>query len=330
MKIAIIGGGWLGCHIASKLKETNHEVTLFEQTDLFSGASFYNSNRLHKGFHYSRNKLTRELCYNTFDLFLKDYPHLVDDINNNYYSVPKDTSLIDYGTFKTIFEHEQVSFTETHVEYLNNIEGTIIVDEKYINPVKAKKYFKDKLKDNIVIKNISGNDLSNLSVEYDYVINTTNNSIKNIKDAYFELSLALLYIKVDDKDFGSLTLVDGPLFSIYPYESNVYNVTDVEYTPLYTSSDLEDIIKYKNEFNNTLLDPIKDKIENKIKLYYKDFNSTFQYAGYFTSIKSKRKSVSADRSPIILKQGNIISCITGKIQGIYILEDYIKNEIISR
>ncbi len=330
MKIAVIGGGWLGCHITSKLKEANYEVTLFEQTDLFSGASFYNSNRLHKGFHYSRNKATRELCYSTFDLFLKDYPHLVETIPNNYYSVPKDTSLIDYGTFKTIFEHEQVSFTETHVEYLNNIEGTIVVDEKYINPVKAKKYFKNKLKDNIVIKNIDGNDLSNLSAEYDYVVNTTNNSIKNIKDAYFELSLALLYIKVDDKDFGSLTLVDGPLFSIYPYESNVYNVTDVEYTPLYTSNNLEDIIKYKSEFNNTLLDPIKDKIENKIKLYYKDFNSTFQYAGYFTSIKSKRNSVSADRSPVVLKQDNIISCITGKIQGIYILEDYIKNEIINR
>jgi hypothetical protein len=330
MKIAIIGGGWLGCHITSKLKEANYEVTLFEQTDLFSGASFYNSNRLHKGFHYSRNKATRELCYSTFDLFLKDYSHLVETIPNNYYSVPKDTSLIDYGTFKTIFEHEQVSFTETHVEYLNNIEGTIVVDEKYINPVKAKKYFKNKLKDNIIIKNIGGDDLSNLSAEYDYVINTTNNSIKNIKDAYFELSLALLYIKVDDKDFGSLTLVDGPLFSIYPYESNVYNVTDVEYTPLYTSNNLEDIIKYKSEFNNTLLDPIKDKIENKIKLYYKDFNSTFQYAGYFTSIKSKRNSVSADRSPVVLKQDNIISCITGKIQGIYILEDYIKNEIINR
>jgi hypothetical protein len=330
MKIAIIGGGWLGCHIAFKLKEANHEITLFEQTDLFSGTSFYNSNRLHRGFHYSRNKITRELCYNTFNLFLEDYLNLVEDIDNNYYSIPKNTSLIDYGTFKTIFEHEKVPFDEVQVPYLNNIEGTVVVDEKYINPVKAKKFFKNKLKDNIVIKNISSNDLSNLSAEYDYVINTTNNSIKNIKDAYFELSLALLYIKVDDKDFGSLTLVDGPLFSIYPYESNVYNVTDVEYTPLYTSENLEDIIKYKNEFNNTLLDPIKDKIEDKIKLYYKDFNSTFQYAGYFTSIKSKRNSVSADRSPVILKQGNIISCITGKIQGIYILEDYIKNEVINR
>jgi hypothetical protein len=330
MKIAIIGGGWLGCHIAFKLKEANHEITLFEQTDLFSGTSFYNSNRLHRGFHYSRNKITRELCYNTFNLFLEDYSNLVEDIDNNYYSIPKNTSLIDYGTFKTIFEHEKVPFNETQVPYLNNIEGTIVVNEKYINPVKAKKFFKNKLKDNIVIKNISKNDLSNLSAEYDYVINTTNNSIKNIKDAYFELSLALLYIKVDDKDFGSLTLVDGPLFSIYPYESNVYNVTDVEYTPLYTSSNLEDIIKYKNEFNNILLNPIKDKIEEKIKLYYKDFNSTFQYTGYFTSIKSKRNSVSADRSPVILKQGNIISCITGKIQGIYILEDYIKNEVINR
>ncbi len=196
-KIAIIGGGWLGCHIGSKLKKHNHDITLFEQSEIFAGSSFYNSNRLHKGFHYSRNKKTRELCYNTFDLFLKDYKELVEDITNNYYAVPVNNSLIDFGTFKTIFTHEKVPFIETNVNYLNNIEGCVIVDEKYINPIKAKAYFEHNLKNNTIIKTITQETLNNLSVEYDYVINTTNNALKNIGNCYFELSIVEIRTGID-------------------------------------------------------------------------------------------------------------------------------------
>jgi hypothetical protein len=330
MRIAIIGGGWLGCHIGAKLKKHNHEVTLFEQSDIFAGSSFYNSNRLHKGFHYSRNKKTRELCYSTFDLFLKDYKELVEDITNNHYAIPVDNSLVDFGTFKSIFSHEEVSFIETDVNYLTNIEGCVVVDEKYINPLKAKAYFKDKLEGSIVIKTVTEEEITKLSTEYDYVINTTNNTLKSIKDCYFELSLALVYDKVEGSEFGSLTMVDGPLFSIYPYQSSSYNVTDVEYTPLFTSNRLGDIEAYRNsQLNETFINSKKDKIESKITTYYKDFNKVFNYTGYYTAIKVKRKSASADRFPVIQREGNIISCFTGKIQGIYILENYIKNEIIN-
>jgi hypothetical protein len=330
MKIAIIGGGWLGCHIGLKLKELNHTITLFEKSEIFSGSSFYNSNRLHRGFHYSRNKKTRELCYNTFDLFLEDYKEIVEDVENNHYAIPIDNSLIDFGTFKTIFNYEKVPFTEIQSNYLTNIEGCVVVDEKYINPLKAKLYFSDKLSNNTIIKDITENDLEKLSIEYDYVINTTNNHLNVIKDCYFELSIALIYDKFPNSSFGSLTFVDGPLFSIYPYQFNSYNITDVEYTPLFVSNNIKDINKHRDNITQLDVNAIKDKIERKIKNYYTDFNSTFSYTGYYTAIKVKRKSVSADRYPVIQKEGNIISCFTGKIQGIYILEKYIKNEIINR
>ena len=32
MKIAIIGGGWVGCHLAYKLKE-KHDVILYEKNE---------------------------------------------------------------------------------------------------------------------------------------------------------------------------------------------------------------------------------------------------------------------------------------------------------
>jgi hypothetical protein len=329
MKISIIGGGWLGCHISSKLK-TNHDVTLFDKAGIFNGSSFYNQNRLHKGFHYSRNQKTRKLCYDTFDLFQYDYKHLVTDIPNNYYVVPLNKSLIDFGTFKTIFEYDKIPFKESNLCLLSNIEGSIIVDEKYINPIKSKNYFESNLKDVFVKKEIKIKDLDILSKENDLVINVTNNILHPIPNHYYELSLTLIYEKLVENEFGSITMVDGPLFSIYPYKHKKYTVTDVQYTPMYISENIEDVIKYKDTINFNMIKNIKSKIEEKILFYYGGFKTHFKYEGYYTSIKVKNHSESADRSPLIIKENNIISSVTGKIQGIYVLENYIKNEIINR
>lgn len=331
MRIAIIGGGWLGCHIASKLKQSKHTVTLFEQSEIFTGSSFYNQNRLHRGFHYSRNQKTRKLCYDTFNLFIDEYRALVEDIDNNYYSIPTDNSIIDYGTFKTIFQSEKVPFKECTVDYLVNIEGSILVEEKYINPVKAQTYFRNLLSDILVVRTITLQELQSISAEYDYVVNVTNNILRTISDCYYELSMTLVYNKLSSKSFGSITMVDGPLFSIYPYNNTQFTVTDVEYTPIFTSYDIAQIEQYRLvKLTSVEVNNLRQKIESKIGYYYKDFNKEFEYSHYYTSIKVKRISASADRYPIIKKDGNIISCVSGKIQGIYVLENYINNEIASR
>ena len=44
MKIAIIGAGWFGCHIANKLKQS-HQVSIFDGHGIFSKASMNNQNR---------------------------------------------------------------------------------------------------------------------------------------------------------------------------------------------------------------------------------------------------------------------------------------------
>lgn len=330
MNIAIIGAGWLGCHTAYKLKRAGHNITIFEKTDIFSSSSFFNQNRLHKGFHYSRNQKTRKLCYDTFELFIQDYPELIDNIDNNYYVIPTDKSLIDYGTFKSIFFHENIKFIESDLKCLRNIDGSIIVDEKYIDPIKSKNFFKAQLNDCLVLKEITKSDLNQLSNEYDYVIDVTNNMLQPIPNYYFELSLTLVYNKLIDAQFGSITMVDGPLFSIYPFRDTKYTVTDVEYTPLYTSTNISDITQYKNTINTTLINNIRYKIEEKIQYYYGGFKTHFNYDSYYTSLKVKRNSDSADRAPVILKNGNIITCVTGKIQGIYTLEKFIRDEIINR
>jgi hypothetical protein len=310
MRIAIIGGGWVGCHLANNLKK-NNQVVLYEKNEIFSGSSFFNQNRLHLGYHYSRSYNTRALCKDTFDKFYNQYSFLVEDVQKNIYSVPLNESLIDFNTYLKIFEdfntHDLIS-----INSLRNVEGSIVVEEKYINPVKSKKYFEESLNDVVIYREILETDISIIQKEYDLVINATNNNFFPItKDTFYENCIVLLYEKIGNPEFDALTLVDGKLMSIYPYDldKNLYSLTDVEFTPQ----------------GNLILEVIKDKMEGKVLNYYENFLNDFRYHSYVSSVKCKVKNLSDTRVPLISHNDNVIRCFTGKIQGIYLIEDYIKN-----
>jgi len=325
MNIAIIGGGWVGCHLAVKLKNT-HSVTLYEKNkNLFEETSYNNQNRLHIGFHYSRNSKTRNLCLNTFNRFLKDYSFLTKELSKNLYCIPQNESIIDYGTFKEIFNKYNIEEVSTD---LKNIEGCVNTDERFINFKNANSFFNQELKDLVINETVDELMLKKLQTEYDLVINCTNNHIhdKNNPNSFYELTITLIYEKINKTSFDALTLVDGKLFSIYPYQNNEYTVTDVEYTPIKKFKSVKKLNKFITEFNTDIIKEKRDLIESRIKKYYNDFTNDFTYKSYFLSTKSKIENLSDDRSPIISIDGNLINCFTGKIQGIYLIEDYLKEQ----
>lgn len=326
MKIAIIGGGWVGCHLAYKLKN-EHTVTIFEKNhSLFEETSYKNQNRLHLGFHYARNNKTRKLCLDTFDRFLSDYEFLTKELQHNLYCVTKNTSILDYETYIQIFK--EFDYTEIS-NGLKNVEGCINTKERYINFDDAKKFFNEKLSDLVVKRRVTPSRLSSIKKEYDLVINATNNEIKdhNNHSSFFELTIALIYENTKKSDFDALTMVDGSLFSIYPYLDNKFTVTDVEHTPIKKFKTISSLEKFRKNISDSLVEEKKREIEKKINKYYPSFNKNFKYDSYFLSIKSKIISESDERYPVISKDGNLINCFTGKIQGIYIIEDFIKKEI---
>lgn len=327
MRIAIIGGGWVGCHLARKLMKDN-DVTLFEKDELFKATSYKNQNRLHLGYHYARNFRTRKLCQSTFPQFMDEYKILTSEVENNLYCVASD-SLIDYYTFREIFNNPQHSYSQ--FPEFKHIEGIVKTEERYIDFELANLYFNKILKDIVVKKEITN--IKVLSKEYDLVINATNNHLNPTNNTFYELTLSLLYKKIQPTSFGALTLVDGDFFSIYPYKDKLYTVTDVEHTPLFTANSINELNSFKFDNLSKLLGGTlakkKQLIEWKVKHYYPEFLEYFTYNDYFISVKSKVKSNSANRYPVITQEDNIINCFTGKIQGIYIIENYI-NEIINR
>jgi len=320
LKIAVVGAGWVGCHLSKIFLDKGIDFDLFDKEGIFSSTSSKNQNRLHQGYHYARSKNTRVLCKSTFSQFKKEYGFLTTSINKNLYSVHKD-SILDLGTYKDIFLQEDLKYIESDIK-LNNCLGTLETQEELISFTKAKSYFTNLLSKFLKIQKIQ--DLEDLSKNYTYVINCTNNSIPspNIK-GFYELSLTLLYNKINPIEFGALTIVDGPFFSIFPYQDNLYTLTDVEHTPLLTNTFLSFDLNIKE-----IVDKKRKLMEQKTLLVYPTFLKNFKYHSFYVSTKSKTYNNFADRSPAIDVEKNIINIFTGKIQGIFKIEEFVLNHII--
>jgi len=103
MRIAIVGAGWYGCHIAKALLDVQADVTVFEKEDgIFRGASYNNQSRLHLGFHYPRCSYTRDESITSYNLFMGKYSGFTRHVTNNIYAIAEDKSLIDWMTYRDI------------------------------------------------------------------------------------------------------------------------------------------------------------------------------------------------------------------------------------
>jgi hypothetical protein len=221
---------------------------------------------------------------------------------------------------------DKIDFSNIELSEMLNIEGMIETAEMYIDYIKVKQYFKELLKDNLIYERVIDHRL--LTREYDLILNCTNNYIKNnTVDSYYELTITLVYQKIGITEFGALTLIDGNFFSIYPYTDDSYTVTDVQFTPLYRGDILQDVLNRADMLTDRKIHATRRHIEKKIQGIYPSFLQNFKYKSYFTAIKSKTYSTSADRYPIVTVDDKTINCFTGKIQGIYKITEEIKKYI---
>lgn len=327
MKICIIGGGWVGSHLAIKFRN-DHDVSIYEKNvKLFTETSFNNQNRLHLGYHYPRNYQTRQLCKNTFHLFLNEYGFLTKGVNKNLYCVDDKRSMLDFNTYLQIFS--DLDYTIEDHSFLNT-SGCINAKEKQIMFEKANHFFNQELNHFHIQENIKIKDLHLLAKDHNLVIDCTNNHLnkKNDFNNFYELTVSYLYDKKRKNSFDALTFMDGDFFSIFPYKGNTFTVTDVKRTPIKKFINHEEIMFYKEKIlENSFLEINRYEIEKNIINYYPEFNKDFEYKDYFLSTKSKTLSGSDNRYPVISYKDNIIKCFTGKIQGIYIIEEAVNKYI---
>lgn len=313
-RLAIIGGGWVGCHLAMAFRD-EMDVTLYEKNHtLISEASFINQNRLHYGYHYARNAATRRLCSTTFVRFIEDYGDLVHDVENNYYAVSEDESLLDAETISIIFGNGP--HTSLDPQAFNHTSLLLTTPEKRIDAIGASLYFQWCLEPLVKKERINPSNLQALKQDYDFVFDCTNNSLlEPLPSQYFEAVAMFIYRPKKPLPFGALTYIDGNLFSIYPYNDKCFSLSHVKHG-----------IMPDHSLDNA--DDARKTIEQHVERYWPDFTDSFDYLFPTLSVKAKTKDSSANRTPLMRQEDNLFSFFTGKIQGIYTIEQMAR-QIIS-
>lgn len=318
--IAIIGGGWVGCHLAREFSK-EHNITIYERNEqLISEASLINQNRLHYGYHYARNGRTRELCRTTFHAFLKDYGHLVEDVSNNLYAVSQDESLLDDTTILTIFD--EWPHRVVYAPWLDNTSCAIATPEKFINPLLASEFFDALLSSFVINEEIAPNELPLLQQDYDLVLDCTNNFLLRPEgNCFFERVMMMLYTIERPLPFGALTYIDGELFSLYPYGDGLMSLSHVKHGVL--SQSASPIDGYVDSDYNLH----RSRMEQHVRQYWPNFDLYLRPIAPICSTKAKIKDKSASRMPVYRQHSNLVSIFTGKIQGIYAIKNHVQSII---
>lgn len=334
MKVAIIGAGIYGCHLGTILSDFGIDVKIYEkESEIFNKASGNNQFRLHWGFHYARDYRTRQQSKIGFSKFMDHYKDFTEEIAENLYVVPKYNSLIDFRTYLAIFSHEGFSFDllkPDDIPFLKNIDGVINVDERVICVDQMRKSFKHKLKDKILLnKNIDNASFENLKQTNDYVIDCTWGKLEPLLESFYEVT-HLAYCKYKGKTkHPALTFVDGNLWSLYPTEKkDVFTLSHVKYTPIFQSNEINEVNDFVTALDEEALKENYLKMLMDVRFYYEDFEKNFEYIDNQVSVKTKIVGSNDPRDCRVWKEDNVIRVFSGKIDTLYIAEEFVLNEIL--
>lgn len=327
--IHVVGCGWYACHLIDKLIHDKFDYVCWERNDeIFNGSSSKNQNRLHLGFHYPRNSVTRKQSREGFSKFIDFYPDLSCEISDNIYAVAND-SIIDFQTYKSIFLHENYSFEEIDVsQHVDNIEGMIISSERLILHNTSKKYWESKnfnieFNENVAL--IDGKLLSQsgqrICSSKDVIIDCTYGNLIEDHNYYTEYFLSFV-VHISNLFCGAMTVMDGPFFSIFPYENDfgerLYTLTHVKFG----------ILKSKNIEKIEVLDIFSHVVIDCIR-YLGLQNNDIKLVDYFISKKTKPFSSSESRAVEVKVCNNLVSVRSGKIDAIFYAEEKVSDALIN-
>jgi hypothetical protein len=333
MYILVIGAGWYGCHLALTLKREGHTVIQVDKAnDFFTGSSSKNQNRLHLGFHYPRTEDTIKECQEGYPIFIDRYGQLTEEISQNIYFIATEGSLVSIDQYLSTLEHHQCDYESVDISSLpiaiQAVEYPVIsVKERYINPNKAAQYFRD----NLTLTELSDNCFNsiesiktNLNQAFDLIINCTYNHLSPIDYEDYELFLTLLYY-IDTSITFAYTIMDGPFFSIYPYdiERKIFTVTHVKHCVLVKSRNISTSI----DICSKLILEKRHIVDEEITHFIPSWKSIASPVGYYISWKTKHNNSTCDRSVKSEIDSNIIHIYGGKITGIFQAEKNVRSVI---
>ena len=331
-KIAVIGAGLFGIS-TSLILSKKFDVTLFEKNKkILLGASKKNQLRFHLGYHYPRSKKTLNEIKQFSKKFIKFYGKNIYGVTKNFYGVANKESKITFNQYINFIKKNKLFFKKHNGQFFNdeNIEGTIISNEKNLNYFKIYKKILFYLKNSSINLKLNTKFNKKLETEFDKIIVACyeqNNSI--IKDLGYAPKKKYKYELVEKiliklpKQFSnkSFMVLDGKFVSLDPFLGTKYHLlSDVKNSKLEVTKKVFPNFKNKNRkfLNKGIVKNIKVSKFNKFisrSSKYLPFLKTAVYVGSFFVIRSIEinKEKTDERTNNITRYGKkIYSIHSGK------------------
>lgn len=336
LKVCVIGGGIFGLTAAIYLSRFSSEIKIFDKSNtILNGATQFNHNRHHFGYHYPRSLDTALQCINAKKDFDRFYRNSVDYSFKNFYAISKINSKISYKKFENFCKKASLNFK--NIETPKNIFNPDLISKCYIvnegvynfNKIKSiisnriKKYKNIKLINKVkvvgyvdqskTIEYLQSNKL--IKENFDLIINATYESINDhiLKDKIdMEYNLQeMCKLKIKSEKFGS-TILDGEFPSILPIanKKNEYLFAHVKYSQLLKIRSKK---IPKKIFNKNIPSQIKNTFENSKK--FMKILENAKLIGSFRVIRAVNVDKESDsrKSEIITHRNGNLSIFSGKI-----------------
>jgi hypothetical protein len=337
VKIAVVGAGWYGCHIATSLKNIGCEIAIFDSTGFFSGAAFKNQQRLHLGYHYLRSHITRKQAKLGFTEFLAKYGHLTRPVSSNLYAVPYEGTVLDWDTISQILLAEGLPHRLVRQDFnlwSRGLEAVFEVDERVIDGDLSKSFFSKVLAENIHIQQVDPSFFKVLGKSYDFVIDASYSSEFGAhQNSTFEATLIAEFSQTWGTEFfQALTLVDGDLWSIFPTDrSTRRSLSDVKISPLFQSVSENEVQHFIDSASGASYDSQLNLMKEHVCRFIPDLEESLASLRVrFLAKKIKSRSLDARRVSRVTFQDNQMFIHAGKIDAVFDCEREIIQFLESR
>jgi len=348
MRVAVIGAGIYGLHLAEEIsKESSIEtIDIFESSsEIMSGATMLNQRRVHQGYHYPRDSRTIEMCKTGFKKFIKEFPEALKN-QKGVYGISSTRSKIDSLLFENYLKNSKLRLKKIFPQNfgsIRSIESFYETDELTFSTEKLRKIFEVRIKKNNKINLfletkievtklgdflcLRKNNQSNIEQNYELIFDCTYGNLFRGFDFYESKikripTTLFLAERIDPHWLNNLIIMDGNFFSITPFDDHLVSVSHVKYSHNHAGLNCNTGLKNYNQTNESIWSLVLEDI----RWYIPYIPKNWQPVKSFTVEKvvasneyysSSRPIIEINMKSLGFKSTKCFSVIGSKIDGIF-------------
>jgi hypothetical protein len=165
---------------------------------------------------------------------------------------------------------------------------------------------------------------------FDFVVDATWGHYRRPPiDLFYEPTLLIYY--ETHEPFPAVTMVDGPLCSVYPTEdSSIFTLSSVPHTPVGRFRTAGEAWSALAAVDGAMVAAKRIQMEAQIARYIPAFADLFKFLGPQLSMKTKPIGANDDRSCHVFQEGRMFTVMSGKIDTIFFAVERILSSIEAR